>query len=127
MRSIVILVLIAILLVFLNFSTALASDEWTMDITATDRVEIVTIGLSQNATNRPDIGLDKATTIPPGPDTRFTYLNLMERKGTIPLSKMINKDKMSWLLVVSINKMSSTTLIFLIFLISIIRQQDLIF
>jgi hypothetical protein len=110
MRSIVILVLIAILLVFLNFSTALASDEWTMDITATDRVEIVTIGLSQNATNRPDIGLDKATTIPPGPDTRFTYLNLMERKGTIPLSKMINKDKMSWLLVVSINKMSSTTL-----------------
>jgi len=110
MRSIKILTIIAISLFFLNFPAVSASDEWNMSISATRHVEIVTFGISPNATNNPDLGLDEATTVPPGPETPFTYLNLMGSKDSAPLSKMINKDKTTWLLGVSINRLGSTTL-----------------
>jgi hypothetical protein len=81
-----------------------------MSIEASSQTENVAFGIDPGATNDPDMGLDQTPKIPPAPDVSFTQMGLIDELTGTPMQTLINKDKMDWVLVVTLNKLPSTTI-----------------
>jgi len=97
------------LLIFLLSTSSASVDKWRMSIEATGQTGNVTFGIDPGATNDPDLGIDQVPEIPPGPDISFTQMSLIDELTGTPMQTLINKDKMEWVLIVTLNKLPSTT------------------
>ncbi len=104
-----IIITLALLIFLLNTSSA-SADNWRMSIEASSQTENVTFGIDPGATNDPDMGLDQTPKIPQAPDVSFTQMGLIDELTGTPMQTLINKDKMDWVLVVTLNKLPSTTI-----------------
>ncbi|MCK5217735.1 MAG: hypothetical protein KAJ93_08095 [Methanosarcinales archaeon] len=104
-----IIITLALLIFLLNTSSA-SADNWEMIIEASSQTENVTFGIDPGATNDPDMGLDQTPKIPQAPDVSFTQMGLIDELTGTPMQTLINKDKMDWVLVVTLNKLPSTTI-----------------
>ena len=98
------------LLIFLLSTSSASADKWRMSIEASSQTENVTFGIHPGATNDPDMGLDQTPEIPQAPDVSFTQMSLTDGSTGTPMQTLINKDKMDWVLVVTLNKLPSTTI-----------------
>jgi hypothetical protein len=98
------------LLIFLLSTSSASADKWRMSIEATSQTENVIFGIDPGATNYPDMGLDQTPKIPQAPDVSFTQMVLIDELTGTPMQTLINKDKMDWVLVVTLNKLNSTTI-----------------
>ncbi|KAF5422048.1 MAG: hypothetical protein C5S41_10305 [Candidatus Methanomarinus sp.] len=104
-----VIITMALLIFLLNTSSA-SADNWRMSIEASSQTENVTFGIDPGATNDPDMGLDQTPKIPQAPDVSFTQMGLIDELTGTPMQTLINKDKMDWVLVVTLNKLPSTTI-----------------
>lgn len=104
-----VIITLALLIFLLNTSSA-SADNWRMSIEASSQTENVTFGIDPGATNDPDMGLDQTPEIPQAPDVSFTQMVLVDELTGTPMQTLINKDKMDWVLVVTLNKLPSTTI-----------------
>jgi hypothetical protein len=98
------------LLIFLLSTSSASADKWRMSIEATSQTENVIFGIYPGATNGPDMGFDQTPEIPQAPDISFTQMVLIDELTGTPMQTLINKDKMDWVLVVTLNKLPSTTI-----------------
>ncbi len=98
------------LLIFLLSTSSASADKWRMSIEATSQTENVIFGIDPGATNDPDMGLDQTPKIPQAPGVSFTQMGLIDELSDTPMQTLINKDKMHWVLVVTLNKLPSTTI-----------------
>ena len=104
-----VIITMALLIFLLNTSSA-SADNWRMSIEASSQTENVIFGIDPGATNDPDMGLDQTPKIPQAPDVSFTQMGLIDELTGTPMQTLINKDKMDWVLVVTLNKLPSTTI-----------------
>jgi hypothetical protein len=104
-----VIITMALLIFLLNTSSA-SADNWRMSIEASSQTENVAFGIDPGATNDPDMGLDQTPKIPQAPDVSFTQMGLIDELTGTPMQTLINKDKMDWVLVVTLNKLPSTTI-----------------
>ena len=104
-----VIITMALLIFLLNTSSA-SADNWRMSIEASSQTENVIFGIDPGATNDPDMGLDQTPEIPQAPDVSFTQMGLIDELTGTPMQTLINKDKMDWVLVVTLNKLPSTTI-----------------
>jgi hypothetical protein len=99
---------IVISLFLLSTATASAS-EWNITLEATSHIEDVTFGISPDATDGYDDGIDEAAAMPGGVEASWTQMDLLTAEGA-PMRIWINKDNMTWIMKVTINRMATTTI-----------------
>ena len=102
-------VLVAVISIFLLSPVVASAAEWNMTLEATGQVENVTFGISPEATNGLDPGIDEGAGIPPS-DPEVSWTQVAFILEDTPFKTLINRDNMTWTLRVTIYKVATSTI-----------------